>query len=146
MNIIQSIYYLLITLLIITSCTEQPKNAQKNNTTTPKANTIIKKETSEKLAPQGPTQDTKETIEGMFVYMADANMFFPCDGSARLPIASSPVYLELEKNYLALVDGGTKIFVEVTGEIKASKSVEGNTTLSTLFISKINRISKDQKC
>ena len=78
--------------------------------------------------------------------MADANMFFPCDNTPRLPIAMTKEYLALETKYLTLVDGGTKVYIEVIGETKDLKTMKENQSRPTLFISKINEISRDKKC
>ena len=87
-----------------------------------------------------------QSIKGMFMYLADANIFYPCDGSSPLKISMNGAYLELEKEYLSMVDGGTKIFIDAQGYIKKSNSEEGKKSVSKFFINKLNLINKEKTC
>jgi hypothetical protein len=91
---------------------------------------------------------TKESIyTGMFTYMADANMFFPCDGSQRMPVAMTGEYLTLERKYTALTKGsGERIYVRVEGSTKEVPAMEGNGKELALVVSKVLEVDNHKDC
>lgn len=85
-------------------------------------------------------------FEGMYSYMADANMFVSCDQKIKMPIEMKGEYLNLEKKYLRTVDGGTEVFVKLKGFIKKIPTMEGDQKIDALVLEEILELTKDKKC
>lgn len=88
-----------------------------------------------------------KTFKGMFTYMADANMFFPCDGSQRMPVAMTGEYLTLERKYTALSKGnGERIYSHLEGYTKEVPAMEGNGTTLAIVVTKVVEVNDGKSC
>ncbi len=97
------------------------------------------------------TKDTgavkDKTFKGMFTYMADANMFFPCDGSKRMPVVMSGEYLTLERRYTALSKGnGERIYTHLEGYTKEVPAMEGNSKELAIVVTKVIEVNDGKSC
>lgn len=91
-------------------------------------------------------EKTDNIFEGMYTYMADANMFVSCDKKIKMSVAMKGEYLNLERQYLRTVDGGVEVYVKLKGSIKKVPSMEGDQKIDALFIDEVLELSKDRKC
>lgn len=115
----------------------------------------VQKETIEKSPVEtiAPTQlanpnpiSVDSIFEGMYSYMADANMFVSCDKKKRMPVVMRGKYLDLERQYLRTVDGGVEVYVRLKGKVKKVPPMEGDKEIKALVISEVLELSKDKKC
>ncbi|MFK8005823.1 MAG: hypothetical protein AB8H03_05610 [Saprospiraceae bacterium] len=89
---------------------------------------------------------TNNIFEGMYSYMADANMFISCDQKIKMPVEMKGEYLNLEKQYLRTVDGGTEVYVKLKGAIKKIPAMEGDKKINALVLEEVLELTKDRKC
>ncbi len=131
---------LLIALLM--SCNSNP------NSSSTTENSTIKEEVEKPVEPkENPTPEKTDNIfEGMYSYMADANMFVSCDKKMKMPVEMKGEYLNLERQYLRTVDGGVEVYVKLKGYVRKVPPMEGNQEIDALFLEEILELSKDKKC
>lgn len=87
-----------------------------------------------------------QNYEGTFSYMADANMFVSCDGALRMPVEMEGDYLELERAYGQLVEGGTSVYVRMQGYPKEVPAMEGDGMHTAFILTHLLDIDKDKTC
>jgi hypothetical protein len=85
-------------------------------------------------------------FEGMYSYMADANMFVSCDRKIKMSVEMKGEYLDLERQYLRTVDGGTEVFVKLKGYVKKVPAMESDKKVDALIIEEVLELTKDKKC
>ena len=85
-------------------------------------------------------------FEGMYTYMADANIFVSCDQKMKLPVEMEGEYLNLERLYLRTVDGGTEVYVKLKGSVKKVPAMEGGKKIDAFVLEEILELTKDKKC
>ena len=131
------------------SCNSNP-NSKVN--TTPKKS--VKKEevkepveTNEQPESAKPKPEKADSIfEGMYIYMADANMFVSCDRKIKMSVEMKGEYLNLERQYLRTVDGGVEVYVRLKGKVKKVPPMEGDKEIDALSITEVLEMSKVKKC
>jgi hypothetical protein len=137
-------------LALLMSC-----NSNTNSKTNSTPEDSVQKETIQKppVETTAPTQLAKpkpvkvdSVFEGMYSYMADANMFVSCDKKNRMPVEMKGKYLDLERQYLRTVDGGVEVYVRLKGEVKKVPPMEGDKEIDALVITEVLELSKDKKC
>lgn len=102
----------------------------------------LKEQNIEKPTPP----NTENLFEGMYSYMADANIFVSCDQTRKMSVEMKGKYLDLERLYLRTVDGGTEVYVKLKGMIKKVPAMEGDKKMDALVIEEVIELSKDKKC
>ena len=63
---------------------------------------------------------------GEFMYFTDAPVFRPCGNQQLFPVVMEKAYIEAERQYLNLTEGGTWIYIEFTGYMVAKKMRKGH--------------------
>ena len=151
-------FLLIVLALSMWSCGENVQ--KKEETPTPPPPTVVQKKVStkpSKTAPVKVDQDKtvsvvteakkdKNTVTGIFKYMADAAIFKDCNSGKKMGVAMDKAYLQLEKLYLATVEGGTPVFITLKGKIETRKAMEGKKTEQVLVIEKLLSLEKDKRC
>ncbi len=89
---------------------------------------------------------TDRIFEGMYSYMADANMFVSCDQKIKMPVEMKGKYLNLERQYLRTVDGGIEVYVKLKGYVKKVPAMEGDKKIDAFILEEILELTKDKKC
>ncbi|MFK7770908.1 MAG: hypothetical protein AB8F94_02170 [Saprospiraceae bacterium] len=134
---------LFLTLTFLMSCNS---NSNSNSTQKqPPAKEEEKTPIEQPIAKPVPEKVDK-VFEGMYSYMADANMFVSCDREVKMPVEMKGEYLNLEKQYLRTVDGGTEVYVKLIGSIKKVPAMEGDKMIDALVIEEVLELTKDKKC
>ncbi len=129
-------------------------NSNSNSKPNPTQEDItLKEEVQKPVEEEKPIQITKpqsekvdSIFEGMYSYMADANMFVSCDKKMRMPVEMKGKYLDLERQYLRTVDGGVEVYVRLKGRVKKVPPMEGDKEIDALVITEVLELSKDKKC
>jgi uncharacterized lipoprotein NlpE involved in copper resistance/heat shock protein HslJ len=85
-------------------------------------------------------------INGMFSYMADAAVLTECKTGKRMPVAMEQGYLELERAYTGLVEGGGKILVSFVGDIEPRPAMEGDANIATAIVERYAGIWPVEQC
>lgn len=119
----------------------------------PPENSVVKEEVKEPVEtikppePEKPKPEKADSIfEGMYTYMADANMFVSCDKKMRMSIEMKGEYISLERQYLKTVDGGVEVYVRLKGKVKKVPPMEGDKEIDAMFITEVLELSKVKKC
>ncbi|MFZ1705867.1 MAG: hypothetical protein WAT79_16090 [Saprospiraceae bacterium] len=86
-----------------------------------------------------------QSYEGYFMYMADAAVFKACNTETVLRVEHQYDYLEVEKKYLALVEGGTWVFIHFEGE-KTSQINEDGRQIHSIIIVELKTLTKGKTC
>lgn len=82
---------------------------------------------------------------GDFNYFADAATFRPCGEGKVYPVSHDGAYLELERKYLKLKEGGQWLYVEVLGQFEKQKNAEGK-VVQTFIIEKVIKTDETRVC
>lgn len=82
---------------------------------------------------------------GDFNYFADAATFRPCGEGKVYPVSHDGAYLELERKYLKLKEGGQWLYVEVLGHFEKQKNAEGK-VVQTFIIEKVIKTDETRVC
>lgn len=141
---------IIISILFMTLFFSCNSNTNSNSS---QENTTIKEEAKTPVAPkekpkvEKPAPEKVDNIfEGMYSYMADANMFISCDKKMKIPVEMKGEYINLERQYLRAVDGGVEVYVKLKGFTKKVSPMEGDRKIDALVIKEILELSKDKKC
>jgi len=121
------------------------------DTTTEKAAEVkeeIQKEV-EKIT-SAPKEEITEQAEGLmrgtFMYYADAATFFECETGKKINVTGEG-YLAMEKEYMKQrTKDFEKIYVEVKGEIKMMKGMEGDRKVETLVVDEMTTMDATKTC
>jgi copper homeostasis protein (lipoprotein) len=75
----------------------------------------------------GPLSETDLTLfmGGMLTYMADAAILEECITGRTYPVAIEGAWIDLERAYLAEVEGGTPLYATLEGTISLRPAMEG---------------------
>jgi copper homeostasis protein (lipoprotein) len=75
----------------------------------------------------GPLSETDLSLfmGGMLTYMADAAMFEECLTGRAYPVAIEGAWIDVERAYLAAVEGGTPLYTTLEGTISLRPAMEG---------------------
>jgi copper homeostasis protein (lipoprotein) len=75
----------------------------------------------------GPLSETDLSLfmGGMVTYMADAAIFEECVTGRTYPVAIEGAWIDLERAYLAEVEGGTPLYATIEGTISLRPAMEG---------------------
>jgi copper homeostasis protein (lipoprotein) len=75
----------------------------------------------------GPLAETDLSLVmgGMLTYMADAAMFEECLTGRAYPVAIEGAWIDVERAYLATVEGGTPLYTTLEGTISLRPAMEG---------------------
>lgn len=134
---------LFLAMAFLMSC-----NSNSNSSST--QNQSLTKEEIKTPIEQPITKPVPEKInniyEGMYSYMADANMFVSCDRKMKMPVEMKGEYLNLERRYLRTVDGGTEVYVKLKGYVKKVPAMEGDKKIDAFILEEILELTKDKKC
>jgi len=121
------------------------------NTTTEKAveaKEVIQKEvvqTVEKAAEE-MTEQSEGLMRGTFMYYADAATFIECETGKKFNVAGED-YLSLEKEYLKQRSKDfEKIYVEIKGEVKMMKGMEGKKKIGTVVVDEMITMNAAKSC
>lgn len=106
----------------------------------------VKKEKA-KPAEKENTARTGEIIEGYFVYMADAEIFYPCGAEQGMKIIKNEEYVNLERSYIQLKDlkMAEKVYTKVRGNLIAEADKTGKFS-KTLMIRELLEFGREKKC
>lgn len=88
-------------------------------------------------------------IEGMFSYLADANLLEYCDKSQSMPISSeSKVYLSLETRYLQLQTNGSPVYAKLKGYVIKQPDEMGDDErlFPHFYVQEILELNKNKSC
>ena len=85
-------------------------------------------------------------MNGMFSYMADAAVITECKTGKRMPVAMEQGYLDLERAYTGLVEGGGKILVSFVGDIEPRPAMEGDLNTPTAVVQRYVGIWPVEQC
>ncbi len=137
-------------LALLMSCNSNPNSKTDSTPQDSVTNDTIQKppvETTEPTQLAKPKPEKVDSIfEGMYSYMADANMFVSCNKKMRMPVEMKGKYLDLERKYLRTVDGGVEVYVKLKGYVKKVPPMEGDKKIDALIITEVLELSKDKKC
>ena len=128
---------LFLAMSFLMSCNSNSSSTQNQPSAKEEEKNSITKPVSERV---------DNIFEGMYTYMADANMFISCDQKMKMSIEMKGEYLNLEKQYLRTVDGGTEVFVKLKCFIKKVPAMEGDKMIDALILEEILELTKDKKC
>jgi len=109
---------------------------------------IVKEEIKTPTPPEEKPkpEKTDSIFEGMYSYMADANVFVSCDKKKRMSVEMKGKYLDLERQYLRTVDGGVEVFVKLKGHVKKVPAMEVDGEVDALVLEEILEMTRDKKC
>jgi hypothetical protein len=88
---------------------------------------------------------TSQHFNGEFLYFADAPVFRSCENQKVLPVMKDKDYIEAERKYMFMAEGGTWLYTEFTGGIILHKNEEG-TIVSMYLIENLILMDTDRKC
>lgn len=88
---------------------------------------------------------TGQHFKGEFLYFADAPVFRSCENLKVLPVVKDKAYIEAERKYLSMTEGGNWLYSEFTGDIILHKNEEG-TTVSMYLIGHLILMDANKSC
>ncbi len=101
------------------------------------------------LKPKGVFQPMKPTLtlQGMFVYFADAARFTPCATGKSMPVKMEGDYLALEKAYMSTRKAPQQaLLATVEGQISKQPRMEGEGSEQVLRVLKLVEMSTASAC
>lgn len=74
-------------------------------------------------------KEINESIIGYFRLMGDVAIFNYCSSGKILPISAESSYIEVEKQYLAVIkNDGEPLYVEIIGKVESRENLDGKMT------------------
>jgi copper homeostasis protein (lipoprotein) len=95
----------------------------------------------------GPLSETDLSLfmGGMLTYMADAAMFEECLTGRAYPVAIEGAWIDVERAYLAAVEGGTPLYTTLEGTISLRPAMEGPDR-RTVTVDRFVGVFPEQSC
>lgn len=91
--------------------------------------------------------ESSNTVEGYFAYMADANMFVSCDEKYKASILmQGKAYLDLERQYLALQVSPQKIYLKMHASLVDRKTEQQELKKPVWHMESIIELDKNKRC
>ena len=91
--------------------------------------------------------EARLSVEGLYVYMADAGMFTECLTRERWPVAMEAANAELERAYLNVrPTPGAEVFVAIEGRLAMRPPMEGTGERETLVVDRVVGAWANRSC
>jgi hypothetical protein len=87
----------------------------------------------------------RQVFAGEFMYFADAPVFRPCGHQQIYPVVMDKAYIEAERQYLNMTEGGTWVYITFSGIIVEKKNEEGR-PVNMFLIEKLKSMDKNKRC